>query len=107
MRISDWSSDVCSSDLQRIQVIGHMAENRLAVLRDDVICRATILSTRNLSEANQIAPGPGRIGAQIDAADHQPQPVVQHFSMALQFLRISSEERRLGKECVSTSSTRW
>src|SRR3546814_20422467 len=65
-----------------------MAENRLAVLRDEVICRATIFSTRNLSEANQIAPGPGRIGAQIEAADHPAQHVVQHFSMELKFIRI-------------------
>src|SRR3546814_13232953 len=105
-----------------------MAENRLAVLRDEVICRATIFSTRNLSEANQIAPGPGRIGAQIEAADHPAQPVVQHFSMDLKFIRIlmngivqrsddkiercsrresRSEERSVGKECVSTCRSRW
>src|SRR3546814_15265554 len=36
MRISDWSSDVCSSDLGRVEQIGEIAE-LVADLRDDAI----------------------------------------------------------------------
>src|SRR3546814_9372631 len=64
MRISDWSSDVCSSDLHR-RAIGADARGKEHV---------TKLAT-------------GRIGD--DALD------------------VRSEERRVGKECVSTCRSRW
>src|SRR3546814_1192016 len=34
MRISDWSSDVCSSDLLRSQNLSETARERLALMRD-------------------------------------------------------------------------
>src|SRR3546814_14623281 len=60
MRISDWSSDVCSSDL-------------------DLLCRFD------------------GIGGQI---------IVDRFQIAVGERR-RSEERRVGKECVSTCRSRW
>src|SRR3546814_4619778 len=69
MRISDWSSDVCSSDLSR---------------RDAVCALAT--AVRRLSAHRKLR-RPHRRPA-IGAADR-------------------SEERRVGKECVSTCRSRW
>src|SRR3546814_16809556 len=73
MRISDWSSDVCSSDL-----LSH--RQQLAV--PPPVRRAAgdqLLGQRRLH--------PGEVVA------HQDRP--------------RSEERRVGKECVSTCRSRW
>src|SRR3546814_7318138 len=80
MRISDWSSDVCSSDLLPQQLLrrrpsAHEAE--LAALMDDAAIAA--------GEA-------ARFGAvDDDMRDRE----------------LRSEERRVGKECVSTCRSRW
>src|SRR3546814_13354357 len=87
MRISDWSSDVCSSDLWcgrnrggcAVPCRGRSAQRRNAVRRQ----RATSVEAtarRNLSGANH-------------------QPILKN--------ERRSEERRVGKECVSTCSSRW
>src|SRR3546814_6786501 len=69
MRISDWSSDVCSSDLVA----------RRAILRR----QAEHLATRG----DQRALAAGRDADALDVG--------------------RSEERRVGKECVSTCRSRW
>src|SRR3546814_13287631 len=77
MRISDWSSDVCSSDLLTTGV--------------------TTSSDRVL---NRAAPPP-----------HRPASTPFTTFMACSELPFSavcrSEERRVGKECVSTCRSRW
>src|SRR3546814_2167883 len=67
MRISDWSSDVCSSDLET-------AAARLVRIEH---VEVAAVDTRH-------------------AGDHR------RFTMAGR-----SEERRVGKECVSTCRSRW
>src|SRR3546814_6998589 len=69
MRISDWSSDVCSSDLG-LRPHGHGGGHTRA---------ATTL----------VAP----TGGAGEIEGHPPHP--------------RSEERRVGKECVSTCRSRW
>src|SRR3546814_1634679 len=82
MRISDWSSDVCSSDLGRVPSAG---------------------------VAGAALPGSGRNRMSIlprwctGAHDSVSQIVA---SMASRSSR-RSEERRVGKECVSTCRSRW
>src|SRR3546814_3615253 len=76
MRISDWSSDVCSSDLS-----GHSARDRRQ-------------PRRNAGE-------PGRRAAQT-RADETEDP---RDELGIESFR--SEERRVGKECVSTCRSRW
>src|SRR3546814_16393110 len=100
MRISDWSSDVCSSDLRKpahrlahrpqrggefrqIMVSGHIA--RLEMNFSDAAVVAGDQPIENLGQ-----PQPG---APIDPA-HDPEI-------------DRSEERRVGKECVSTCRSRW
>src|SRR3546814_5252833 len=75
LRISDWSSDVCSSDLGRTK-------------RQSVV---PILGgrPRGLGERHAIA---------IFARRTDPYPVLEP---------ARSEERRVGKECVSTCRSRW
>src|SRR3546814_4360701 len=77
MRISDWSSDVCSSDL--IGRGGGRNVGRAAAGRTDVFAHQ---AQRRHAGYREIA-----------FADRRA--------------RIRSEERRVGKECVSTCRYRW
>src|SRR3546814_7418798 len=72
MRISDWSSDVCSSDLRGID--------------DELAARRMARGIRRPSDGRDRR---GRDGARGSAAARR------------------SEERRVGKECVSTCRYRW
>src|SRR3546814_4403592 len=74
MRISDWSSDVCSSDL-----LGGRDRRRCHVRRDADSSRKA--DRRGGSRRHRPAGGDGA--------------------------RRRSEERRVGKECVSTCRSRW
>src|SRR3546814_14500735 len=102
MRISDWSSDVCSSDLNQQQQRSRHPMNReivhgLAALA----CLATsVLALPARAQAIQeymyepdriytVRTGLG-ITTQIELSPNE-----------------RSEERRVGKECVSTCRSRW
>src|SRR3546814_10782004 len=78
MRISDWSPDVCSSDLHK---------------SDDVVFDQP-LRTLQLQELLHVV-------AKI-AEDY-----VGNNQRAPAFAQSRSEERRVGKECVSTCRSRW
>src|SRR3546814_8580475 len=81
MRISDWSSDVCSSDLLAglLYLTGGL-DNPFAVL---ILAPVTVSATI-LSRASTIA-----------------------LSLIALAVVARSEERRVGKECVSTCRSRW
>src|SRR3546814_6289696 len=95
-RISDWSSDVCSSDLDVIQA--RIAE-RLLVSRPAVSEMIKRLEQEELVsiERNAIA--------LIDKGQRLAERTVRRHRLAERFLR--SEERRVGKECCSTCRSRW
>src|SRR3546814_3319925 len=77
MRISDWSSDVCSSDLDlRYAVAAFDGERFVSMIDHDDLEFTAIIAVD----------GAGRI-RYADA--------------------VRSEERRVGKECVSTGRSRW
>src|SRR3546814_7289119 len=79
MRISDWSSDVCSSDLPLARII---------VVADGLVSTGTIV--------DMLAGEGDDALLVVNEADALP-----HFE------RVDrSEERRVGKECVNTVSTR-
>src|SRR3546814_7780524 len=83
MRISDWSSDVCSSDLMF---------NKWGWFY-------------NYSASGQIsAPERTLFGLAVTGARTQEWFT---YLFALSFLFVRSEERRVGKECVSTCRSRW
>src|SRR3546814_14395799 len=84
MRISDWSSDVCSSDLltsEHDPAKAHLGVNGQNHFRQLNLTDALILSPALTSTLLKPKNGDG-------AADR-------------------SEERRVGKECVSTCRSRW
>src|SRR3546814_12477489 len=92
VRISDWSSDVCSSDLTFRDPDGLWARVRI----EDVATPAAF------------ARDPDRVHAFYNhrrealVAEHVA-PNAAHLALA----RLRSEERRVGKECVSTCRSRW
>src|SRR3546814_14827511 len=99
MRISDWSSDVCSSDLGAIIDIPAIVAGQRDMLpaqwcdvARDFVGRADV-HQRHF----EIAGVP-----QDDSGDEQ---VEAGCAIGLIFER--SEERRVGKECVSTCRSRW
>src|SRR3546814_17811807 len=108
MRSSDWSSDVCSSDLA-VEDDGGDGETaqRLHHGMDDVADpRRFLVKAEHLLD--------GGVGALGLIALHD---VGLHVEDALEGLveqrgeaanrNLRSEERRVGTECVSTGSSRW
>src|SRR3546814_20707722 len=94
MRISDWSSDVCSSDLadfilntgvlhdlDQVDTYRHFLDEGLARRLPMICANPDLIVMRG--EAMEICAG----------------------ALALDYER--SEERRVGKECVSTCRSRW
>src|SRR3546814_10489160 len=103
MRISDWSSDVCSSDLAEncpVQTgavmqqvtLGDVAAHAVAQQHDGDI---RMLLADVLIEAGQVA---DHLGPAILVCKMAERPC---------FAGFRSEERRVGKECVSTCRSRW
>src|SRR3546814_13374195 len=89
MRISDWSSDVCSSDL-RISGDWLGAAQQFGKASD----LAATLPHSRLSY----------LGRQVRCLlDHRGADGVREEILDL----VRSEERRVGKECVSTCRSRW
>src|SRR3546814_12229748 len=88
MRISDWSSDVCSSDLA---IAVEVARATVDTVVDEIRAVGTLQPNESVVVRPEIA---GRIirfgfeeGADVEAG--------------------RSEERRVGKECVSKCRSRW
>src|SRR3546814_10731551 len=81
MRISDWSSDVCSSDL------------------------AAVVNSFRANGGTQYE-GPLQVAANWLREDVDPgDGMTERHEDSQNFIR--SEERRVGKECVSTCRSRW
>src|SRR3546814_9449061 len=87
MRISDWSSDVCSSDLIALSAIADLRATGVRIALDDFGSGLASLSHLVSVPVDMIKLGPAlTIGIGADAR---------------------SEERRGGKECGSTCRSRW
>src|SRR3546814_12007273 len=104
MRISDWSSDVCSSDLGLTPLA--MATAPIAT-QAKVPMVVTAAATSAITEASpyivrtSFTLPQATLGIARWAADHDIGTVV---TLVSDYAR--SEERRVGKECVSTCSSR-
>src|SRR3546814_17304990 len=101
MRISDWSSDVCSSDLGD-EPAAHLAgAGQLTVIGVELLVQheeAAHLAARELRVAGEVAVHPRDL-----ALDDLDDP-----GIGSEFLIDDrSEERRVGKECVSACRSRW
>src|SRR3546814_18079230 len=102
MRISDWSSDVCSSDLGGVLFVTIEDETGIAngILWPDrfEIYRRQIMSASMIGMR-------GRLQKEGEVIHIICDRIVDHDD-ALRAIG-SSEERRVGKECVSTCRSRW
>src|SRR3546814_16358146 len=94
MRISDWSSDVCSSDLPRFndEDIAALRTARQAVGDDLCYLGKPLPPADFLADVDSIL------------AAHES---LQKAAGIEQSIADRSEERRVGKECVSTCRSRW
>src|SRR3546814_7755247 len=79
MRISDWSSDVCSSDLMSIALTSYLLSLAIFV------------------------PASGYMADRWGAKSIFRAAIVVFTAGSI----LRSEERRVGKECVSTCRSRW
>src|SRR3546814_14784542 len=102
MRISDWSSDVCSSDL-RLAIRTHAAQvEKQFALR---LGRGDLDQTpiaHNVFVDFSLDP--------VNGKRHQTHPafgVKTFYRLHQAHIAFRSEERRVGKECVSTCRSRW
>src|SRR3546814_12360314 len=93
MRISDWSSDVCSSDL--VAAASGDAEHPCPFVGDAVGAQLQLAFVALLRHANG--------DLLVDHVDH----AADCAATVEQGCRTRSEERRVGKECVSTCRSRW
>src|SRR3546814_13108896 len=105
MRISDWSSDVCSSDLgeftqfdEQPLASASVAQTYSASLLDgaDVIIKVRRPGTAARMEADV------RLLTRLAAVAEDRSPEIARYRPVER-----SEERRVGKECVSTCRSRW
>src|SRR3546814_13430420 len=94
MRISDWSSDVCSSDRDAPEMPGACRKGRSCTPGDPYASRDHLRSLVGDGKAVQCR--------QLDT-DHYRRAILQCWAGGLD----RSEERRVGKECVSTCRPRW
>src|SRR3546814_12920288 len=97
MCISDWSSDVCSSDLKFLATFGWRGPMEMD------------LASPRYADAPQLALRQMSLMA-IDDKDFDPEAahrrnIEERERAYAQLMR--SEERRGGKECVSTCRSRW
>src|SRR3546814_3449524 len=83
MRISDWSSDVCSSDLAHLMHDVHPVKFEAGRME----FRARPEAPNNLI--------------------HRVSEQLSNWTGQRWFVSLRSEERRVGKECVSTCRSRW
>src|SRR3546814_13741441 len=98
MRISDWSSDVCSSDLQYRTAKQKLLNQEMAKINPDLIHKIgdfaqTIIPLATASMTSKAV------------EELNGQPVWSRIKAV--FAEGRSEERRVGKECVSTCRSRW
>src|SRR3546814_16033064 len=97
MRISDWSSDVCSSDLSKLSVryirSSEKYMKRWGTLALIVVVLVVVVGGIKAWSIHSMIEGFKAQGIQKEA--------VSTYKVS------RSEERRVGKECVSTCRYRW
>src|SRR3546814_18501313 len=103
MRISDWSSDVCSSDLRFPQFID--------------LVRSMLVDVDHIGAAPRHdldKPDPREMPERLAHRRMAHSEARGDFALAQPrsgrtppFDDVRSEERRVGKECVSTCRSRW
>src|SRR3546814_14411262 len=97
MRISDWSSDVCSSDL----ATGRISHGRVATMQSTFEQTGRVRHfQRHRHAVHTMHVECNTVGMEMDVQ----QPGHQKAAVEIDH---RSEERRVGKECVRTCRYRW
>src|SRR3546814_7134025 len=92
MRISDWSSDVCSSDLRKVVKYNHLVANMVILHNVHTMSRTLkVLQEQGVALSEELL--------------NRLSPYRREHINRLGHYR--SEERRVGKECVSKCRSRW
>src|SRR3546814_11828441 len=100
MRIIDWSSDVCSSDLPAVFLAGLLRAQPMGFYSP-----ATLSADARRHGVEVRRPDLLRSGVQ--AALEPLAPVAEPGAPTPDSQGPTSEERRVGKECVRTCRSRW
>src|SRR3546814_19880551 len=95
MRISDWSSDVCSSDLRRMTMPQYLSIHPLT--RQAFAPYGDVIEA-DPSTVRLINNGTTERFHRLGVTEAEGDGII---------ISIRSEERRVGKECVSTCRSRW
>src|SRR3546814_11691326 len=105
MRISDWSSDVCSSDLgeYRQRFADGETRTRISGAYDDARAEGDFSFRGHVDSETRFAIDPiWRWGADVPLASDAT--YLQRYGFRWD---ERSAERRFGKECARTSTPRW
>src|SRR3546814_12648519 len=103
LRISDWSSDVGSSDLRQPRALGEAVDDQKFVrAMNRAAARAHRVDHRNPARRDiiAVAHAAGRVPADRWQAERSTAALHQ-------FEQARSEERPVGKECVSKCRSLW
>src|SRR3546814_17674721 len=102
MRISVWSSAVCSSDLDEIARAEFVAA---AALMRDHLCEGPIeIAGVRADDLDGVVAGLAHGGGRQMRFQPDRQTAIR---LIVSVDQIRSEERRVGKECVRTCRSRW
>src|SRR3546814_12622160 len=99
MRISDWSSDVCSSDLRHPLVVAVLLAWILVVTNEhDPLLHIDVApaDTADLLLAHRAG----------EREAHEAAHRAEQIAVVVEVVEQRSEDRRVGKECVSTCRSR-
>src|SRR3546814_18642712 len=120
MRISDWSSDVCSSDQPEVHdafEIGFKSRTADRLLQLNASAFYYIYKDIQLRTTAPPAPPGGTLlfnaakahikGIDVDAVLAPAEGLTLTAAAEVLNAKYRSEERRVGKECVSTCRSRW
>src|SRR3546814_13378891 len=93
MRISDWSSDVCSSDLLTVEFY---LQTVRSVFQEHALPEGRLMHRGKLVDCRKIR------STALMTVEGEKDDIC-----GLGQTEARSEERRVGKECVSTCRSRW
>src|SRR3546814_21053281 len=103
MRISDWSSDVCSSDLLKIDT--REASVKFPFGQGE---SQGLVGSYNINENGVLTDGTVRAqSAEVISFVDVSKIKSDNLQFGIDWDNDRSEERRVGKECGSTCRSRW
>src|SRR3546814_15487024 len=111
MRISDWSSDVCSSDLfEQLKEIYGASYSTLREALSSLVAEQLVVAegqrgfwVASISAADLLDLTDARVLLEREAVRR----AIERADASSRAQIMRSEERRVGKECVSTCRYRW